>query len=101
MIELQTWPVHYTVPFDAVATIDADLSANDKGYKRLSDILNETQRTFPISGTLEAEDASSGALVFYDLPYDQSKCPAVSAPVFTSFTPTKKTKLTQRTVSNK
>jgi hypothetical protein len=83
VIELQTWPVHYSITFNTTATIDADLSANDKGYKRLSDILSETQRTFPISGTLQADNASSGVLVFYNIPFDASKCP--SAPTSVKF----------------
>ena len=102
MIELQTWPVQLTVPFSATATIDADLSRNDKGYQHLSDILNEAERTFPISGTLEADDASSGTLVFDDLAYDPSRCPDGSntAGGIPAFKPDNKTKLTQRTVSN-
>jgi hypothetical protein len=101
MIELRTWPVQLTVPFNATATIDADLSRNDKGYQHLSDILSEADRTFPISGTLEADDASSGTLVFYDLPYDSSQCPDGSgaSPGIPNFKPNKKTKLTQRAVS--
>jgi hypothetical protein len=102
MIELQTWPVQLTVPFSATAMIDADLSRNDKGYQHLSDILNEAERTFPIAGTLEAEDASSGTLVFYDLPYDPSRCPSGSgsAAGISGFKPDKKTKLTQRTAGS-
>jgi hypothetical protein len=30
----------------------------------------EADRTFPITGLLEAEDSSSGELVLYEMPYD-------------------------------
>jgi hypothetical protein len=75
VIELQTWPVHLTVPFQTNVVIDADLIPNDKGFAHLSNILDEGKRTFPISGTIEADDASSGQLVFFNEPYDSTKCP--------------------------
>jgi Aerolysin toxin len=97
-IELQTWPVHYTVPFNTTAIVDADLSANDKGYTLLSDILDQAHRTFPVSGTIEANDASSGNLVFYDLPFQQSLCPSASNQTqgLAHYRPATNTKLTVR-----
>lgn len=72
--ELRVWPIRYAVPFHATVTIDADLSANDKGFRVLSDILDGPSRTFDISGTIEADDASEGELVFYDIPFDPATC---------------------------
>jgi hypothetical protein len=79
------------------------LSQNNKGYKRISDILSETQRTFPISGAIEANDASSGSLVFYDLPFDALLCPKGTGSVtgISEYKPNKNLKLTQRTASSK
>jgi hypothetical protein len=98
MIELRTWPVRFTAPFSTTVVVDGDLSQNNKGYKRLSDILPESQRTFPISGKLEADDASEANLVFYDLRYDPKLCPtgAVNGAVVPGFKPDKKLKMTQR-----
>jgi hypothetical protein len=79
VIELRTWPVQYTVPFSTTVTVDADLSANDRGYQHLSDIINEKIRTFTIAGTIEAADASKGDLVFFNIPFDKTKCPTPNA----------------------
>jgi hypothetical protein len=76
---LRTWPVKYTSPFHTVATVDGDLSQNDKGYHRLSDIFAPSQRTFPITGTIDFTDAADAELITYDIPLDKSKCPANKA----------------------
>jgi len=73
--ELRVWPVHYSIPFHTVVTVDADLSQNDKSYHRLSDILDESKRTFPISGSVDANESSDGSAIFYNIPYDPSSCP--------------------------
>jgi hypothetical protein len=80
MVELRVWPVHYTIPFRTTVTVDADLSKNDRGYYKLSDILDVTNRTFQITGTIEANDSSDGKLVAYDMPYDPSQCGGTDAP---------------------
>ena len=79
VIELQVWPVHYTIPFSTNVIVDADLSPNDAKLQHLSDVMSEGDRTFPIAGSLEAEDSPSGELVFYDMTYDASQCPGGGA----------------------
>jgi hypothetical protein len=76
LIQLETWPVYYTVSFRTSVTVDGALSDNDKGYRHLSDIFSEAERTFSVSGVITADDASSGVLAFYDVPYDATKCSA-------------------------
>jgi hypothetical protein len=71
---IETWPVNYIVNFHTVATVDADLNANNK-YHVLSDAVTEDKRTFPISGTIGFVDAADGRVISYDLDYDFTKCP--------------------------
>jgi hypothetical protein len=78
---LRTWPVTYVVPFSATVTVDADLSSNDKGYRRLSDIISADKRTFPVAGTFAVTDAADAQTIDYDIPFDQSMCPAGSTGV--------------------
>jgi hypothetical protein len=92
LIELETWPVQYTVPFTTTVTIDGDLSPNDKHLQHISDVLGEPQRTFSIAGTVEAQDASSGVLKFFDVSYNASKC----VQGVREFKPSKATKLIER-----
>ena len=97
MAELRAWPVHFTVPFHANVTVDADISANDKGITLLSQILSPDKRSFVIEGTLEANAASEGHLVFYDLPFDPAACgPTPSIVVDTTYVPKNGTKITER-----
>jgi len=81
--ELRTWPVRYTIPFHTTATIDASLSANDKGLTTLSQIASLADRTFPIDGSIDATEASEGTIVFYSAPFNASACPASGSPVVT------------------
>jgi hypothetical protein len=74
-VRLETWPVHYTAPFHTTATVDADLSANDKNYQHLSDIIPERARTFSISGTIGFVDAADGVAEDFDLPFIAKTCP--------------------------
>ena len=41
VLELETWPIRLKVPFSTTVVIDADLNQNDKGYRRLSDVLTK------------------------------------------------------------
>jgi hypothetical protein len=76
--ELSVWPVHFVFPFHATVTVDADLSPkNDRGLTALSQILDVNARTYDITGTLVADDASDGKLMFYDLTFDSSTCHGV------------------------
>ena len=47
----------------------------------MSDLLEESKRTFDITGSVEANDASAGQLVFYDLAYDATACHGVTGVV--------------------
>jgi hypothetical protein len=77
VLELMVWPVHFVVPFSTTVTVDADLSTNDQKLSQLSQIYpDESVRTFDISGTLQANDASGGKAVIYSVPPDPSQCPA-------------------------
>lgn len=61
VLEYYVYKIGITVPFSATVTVDADLSPNDKGYTRLSNIIPDpTKRTFMISGTITTEDGSGG-----------------------------------------
>jgi hypothetical protein len=71
---VQTWPVNYSVRFHTNAIVEADLSANDKGFKLLSDIIPEQNRTIPINGTIGFVDAADGFGYNYDLDYNSSLC---------------------------
>jgi hypothetical protein len=96
---LEVWPVVYTANFATNATIDADLSSNDRGYAHLSDVTSPTQRTFPIIGTVQFVDASAGQGFSYDIDYVPAACPlgatgianipvpAAPAPGLSSITP--------------
>lgn len=72
---ISTWPVSYKSTFHTVATVDADLGPNDKGYHHLSDLVAEAKRTFTISGVIGLVDAADGETISYDFPYDFKKCP--------------------------
>lgn len=72
-VVIRTWPVKYTATFHTTGTVDADLSPNDQ-FKRLSQVLPEDQRTFPINGSVVFEDAADAQVVSHDLPYDPSIC---------------------------
>jgi hypothetical protein len=74
LAQLQMFPVNFVVPFHTTVTVDADLSPNDLGDHLLSDLLGKNARTFPISGTIEANDASAGILIFSDIQFDPTKC---------------------------
>lgn len=74
LAQLEMFPVNFVIPFHTTVTIDADLSPNDLGDHLLSGILGKDARTFPISGTIEANDASAGTLIFSDIQFDWAKC---------------------------
>lgn len=75
VVQIRAWTVQYTMPFSTTVIIDADLSANDKGLMHLSDIVPDpAKRTFPVAGTVTADDASAAHYVEYGVPYDPSQC---------------------------
>ncbi len=91
VVQLKAWAIRYTIPFTTTVTIDADLSANDLGFKHLSDVLKEpAKRTFSIAGTIETTDASEAHYVEYGAPYDPSQCSQLDLrPVKPGFAPPK------------
>jgi len=99
MAELRIWPVQYSVPFQTTVTVDADLSTNDHGFHLLSQVLSESQRTFSVAGVIQANDASEGKLVFYDLDYDPSSCHGITGVLATSkFIPKADQKLREKSL---
>jgi len=80
---IQTWPVIYSTTFEMKVTIDGDVSVNDKGYRRLSDVFPVDKRTFVINGSVTFNDAAEGQTTSYDVDYDFSKCPATGGGLVT------------------
>jgi hypothetical protein len=79
VLELQIWPVHLIYPFSATVVVDADISGNDENIKHLSDIYPDvSDRTFLISGTIDAADASAGRGTDYAVSLDQTICSGAS-----------------------
>jgi hypothetical protein len=83
---METWPVRYKANFHVTATIDADVTPNDK-YQKMSDAISEDQRTFQISGTVGYVDAAEAMTVASDSPFETVTCPSgaqvVKAPLST------------------
>jgi hypothetical protein len=77
-VALRTWPVKYAATFHTVATVDADLSANDS-FQRLSQILGADKRTFKISGAIDFSDAADAQLIASDVKFDPAVCPGGNA----------------------
>jgi len=97
VVQMRVWPIQYTLPFITSVTVDADLSPNDKGLKLLSDILPDpVSRTFVVSGTLSANDASAGQTVGMTAPYNPSLCTSTQTSyIGPHFVPSSKMKLTR------
>ena len=65
-----------SIPFSFTATVDADLSPNDRGFKRLSDVFAASQRTFPVVGRIETNTASQARVTNYPAtPLAPADCP--------------------------
>lgn len=86
--EIGVWPVTDTATFHATVTIDADLSPNDRGLRKLSDIFGISKRTFPITGTIAFTDASDGVVVPADVPFDSLICTNHTGIVTVPYQPT-------------
>lgn len=79
VLELDVWPVQYTIPFSTTVVVDADLSLNDNGHYHLSGLFpNPSTRTFTVDGSIVADDASAAHLVQYAVRYDPEKCHILS-----------------------
>jgi hypothetical protein len=72
--EFVVWPVIYDFPFSVNAIIDGDVSPNDHGWHRLSDIFPASQRTLQISGSVVVSQASDGNLKFLPGTLEPSDC---------------------------
>ena len=70
------WPIKSEIPFHVTATIDADLSGNDKGWMHLSDIYSVDDRKFPIDGIITVTQASDGDVEFKPKPLTPAECSA-------------------------
>ena len=95
LAQLEMFPINFVVPFHTTVTVDADLSSNDLGDHLLSELLGKDDRTFPISGSIEASDASAGTLIFSDIQFDPAKCRG-SGVTTESHKPNSDDKLTKR-----
>jgi hypothetical protein len=75
-IGVKTWPVTYKTNFHVTVTVDADISQNNEGITRLSQIATPAQRTFDVTGTIGFTDAADGEGTDWDVDFDPEKCPA-------------------------
>ncbi len=65
LVGLSAYRIGITIPISFTATVDADLSPNNRGLKRLSDALALVQRTFPIVGQIITDTASQAQITYY------------------------------------
>jgi hypothetical protein len=64
-----------SIPFSATITVDADLSINDKGYTRLSQIFPDAAtRTLSIKGTITEVDWANAQSSVKDIPFEPKDC---------------------------
>jgi hypothetical protein len=77
--KIAVFPVQYSTTFRTTVTVDADLSDNNNGFHRLSDIFDESKRTFVIDGTITANDATFAAVVLIPAAFDTALCASASA----------------------
>jgi hypothetical protein len=73
-VELSSYKIQIDSSFTIKAIVDAPLSANDIGLKKLSDILNEEKRTFYVRGNLRTNNASEAEITYLNAPFDNTKC---------------------------
>ena len=65
LVGVSSYRIGITVPFGFTATVDADLSPNDRKLSRLSSVLTTVQRTFPIVGQIASDSASQAQITYY------------------------------------
>jgi hypothetical protein len=68
-LEFLVSPTQFTVPFSATVTVDADLSANDPGLAHLSDVADQSKRTFPVDGVASSTIGLTAHTVMEPLSY--------------------------------
>jgi hypothetical protein len=75
LVGITAYKVATYVPFQFTATLDADLSPNDKNLTKLSQILDLDKRTFVVQGALISNAVSDGNIVYYDpQPVEENDC---------------------------
>ncbi|WP_338810708.1 hypothetical protein V2V90_20080 [Agrobacterium leguminum] len=74
--EIRMEEVYGRVPFSAIVLIDGDLSGNNRGLKRLSEIASVAQRSFEVTGMIQLGGGANAKTVFRPIPFEQSLCEA-------------------------
>jgi hypothetical protein len=76
LVGISAYRIGISIPFTLTAAIDADISPNDRGFKKLSDVITAAQRTFLISGQIVTDTASKAQVTNYPVqPLSASDCP--------------------------
>jgi hypothetical protein len=68
-VEFLVTPTQFNVPFSATVTVDADLGANDPGLAHLSDIADQSKRTFSVDGVASSTMGLTAHTVMEPLSY--------------------------------
>ena len=65
---------NHSVPFTARVVVDAPVSGNAAGISKASQVLEESQRAFVVSGVLSILDSSDAVLDVHDRPLSKEEC---------------------------
>lgn len=95
VIEASVYKIAVDIPFTITAVVDADLTANDKNLRKLSDIADPEKRTFFIRGVLHTNDASKINIVYLDTPFEKEKCKS-RLTIIPAYQPSSSVKLWER-----
>jgi hypothetical protein len=74
LAELRHYPIDLAVPFETKVLVDADLSANNAGLTRLSQIVSDSARTYEVAGLIHASDASGATFRLLERPITAADC---------------------------
>jgi hypothetical protein len=72
--EFKVYKLTSKVPFSIEAVIDAPLEANQKGFKKLSDIIPEQDRRLSLKGDLTLAGFSKAQANISEIPFDKTEC---------------------------
>lgn len=64
---LRSYRIQAQIPFKVKAVLDADVSQNDRGIKKASEIIGEPDRTFIIDGIITSTDNSKGFVDMFEI----------------------------------
>jgi hypothetical protein len=67
-IELLAYETTIEVPYSATIVVDGNLVPNKNGLSRASQLLNESERTLPFTGTLRITNVSQAKISTHDVP---------------------------------